>query len=454
MAIINIMLWMSIIAYLFSDFPLMTWAASPVHRRSSYPYHVFNTLGWINTNDGVDNPVVDVNKDSNCTNDLNIITSDTDNDITNVNVNVDNQINNSKDAQVDFDMMISGNSTNVVVNNDEVLSSQANDSSTSVESANTEKEDNSSTDINISNTYTFRTVELMSKYKGKFIHCISSSHNQNCDIYLCGTLHVAKISVDMVKEVIQSIQPNYVVLEVCDARLDSLIDNSDVEMQNLTLSQVFQATFQEKSIKTFGMGLLTWMQLKAAKLVGNKLGGELAMAAKEGARQGAVLVLGDRQYGVTIQRLFDRLSWTEKLKIGSVLIWEVLTMSFLKIKEYIRLTESSESFVNDELIKFSKLFPTFADVIINERDEYLCQTLCEIARVGFRPGQCQPQQRGCIVAVVGAGHLPGIQRWMAAGGIAADRIMDISKSSKHLTSTWPGAGILQIVNPKTMFPDI
>ena len=28
------------------------------------------------------------------------------------------------------------------------------------------------------------------------------------------------------------------------------------------------------------MGLLTWMQLKAAKVVGNKLGGELSMAAK------------------------------------------------------------------------------------------------------------------------------------------------------------------------------
>jgi hypothetical protein len=30
------------------------------------------------------------------------------------------------------------------------------------------------------------------------------------------------------------------------------------------------------------MGLLSWMQLKAAKIMGNKLGGELAVAAKEG----------------------------------------------------------------------------------------------------------------------------------------------------------------------------
>ena len=32
------------------------------------------------------------------------------------------------------------------------------------------------------------------------------------------------------------------------------------------------------------MGLLTWMQLKAASVMGSKLGGELITAAKEGYR--------------------------------------------------------------------------------------------------------------------------------------------------------------------------
>ena len=53
---------------------------------------------------------------------------------------------------------------------------------------------------------------------------------------------------------------------------------------NLTFTQVVRHSFEEKSLKAFGMGLLTWMQLKAASVMGSKLGGELITAAKEGYR--------------------------------------------------------------------------------------------------------------------------------------------------------------------------
>ena len=65
---------------------------------------------------------------------------------------------------------------------------------------------------------------------------------------------------------------------------------------------------------------------KAAKLMGNKLGGELVVAAQEAHRLGSTLVLGDRLFGVTIQRAFDRLSLLEKSKLCIMMIWEVLTM--------------------------------------------------------------------------------------------------------------------------------
>ena len=65
---------------------------------------------------------------------------------------------------------------------------------------------------------------------------------------------------------------------------------------------------------------------QAARLLGNKLGGELVVAAKEAHKLGSVLILGDRLFGVTIQRAFDRLSLYEKCKVGFMMIWEILTM--------------------------------------------------------------------------------------------------------------------------------
>jgi threonine dehydratase len=50
------------------------------------------------------------------------------------------------------------------------------------------------------------------------------------------------------------------------------------------------------------------MQTKAAALLGNKLGGELIAAAKEAHLLGSTVILGDRLYGVTIQRAFDKIN--------------------------------------------------------------------------------------------------------------------------------------------------
>ena len=46
-------------------------------------------------------------------------------------------------------------------------------------------------------------------------------------------------------------------------------------------------------------------------------------------------------------------------------------------------------------------------------------------------------------AVVGAGHLEGVQKWLAQGGVTEERIAEISGSSKQ-GSTWPGTGVLQV----------
>jgi hypothetical protein len=179
--------------------------------------------------------------------------------------------------------------------------------------------------------------------------------------------------------------------------------------------------------------------------VGSKLGGELVVAAKVGVHQGATVILGDRLYGVTIQRVFDKLKLYEKLKMAFVLIWEIMTMSFFKLKDYIKKSENEEGFIQDEIARFAKHLPAFAKVLIEERDEYLSQTIFEIARVVNQSGG---QKRIRIVAVVGAGHLSGIQKCLAVGGVSDDRIIEISSSTKHpYPGTWLGRGMLQVVSP-------
>jgi hypothetical protein len=191
------------------------------------------------------------------------------------------------------------------------------------------------------------------------------------------------------------------------------------------------------------------MQLKAAKGMGNKLGGELAVAAKEGLQQGSYVVLGDRLYNVTNQRLFDKLMLHEKFKMVFTMLWEVLTMSLFKLKEYIQKSENEIGFIKAKIAGFRKWLPTFFDVIISERDEYIAETLCEISRVGFVG--YSGTKRGRVLAVVGAGHMDGIERCIVSGGVSQQRILEISSSSKH-PPQWPGRGMFQIVRPDFLFP--
>lgn len=216
---------------------------------------------------------------------------------------------------------------------------------------------------------------MKTKYQGKFV-CTRIPQFPYCDVYLCGTLHVAKTSTDMVVDAIRTLKPHFVLLELCETRSDSLFE---AEQQNVTLRDVLRETISQRSIKVFGMGLLSWMQMKSANMLGNKLGGEITAAYKVSAENGALgVILGDRLYGVTIQRVFDKLSTFEKIKVAFIMTWEVLTMSFMKLADYIKKTESDEKFIQEEIARFRKYLPSFATVIIDERDEYLSQSLVEI----------------------------------------------------------------------------
>ena len=186
--------------------------------------------------------------------------------------------------------------------------------------------------------------EMVTRYRGRLLYC-SSHLFPNCDIFLCGTLHVAKSSTEMVREAVSTLAPRIVVVEVCESRIDNLVEGDLNDQLNVTLKEVLQHSWAERSVKQLGMGLLSWMQTKAAKGMGSKLGGELAAAAKEAARLRSLIVLGDRAYAVTIQRVFDRLGFLEKLKMGCILIWEVISMSVNKLKEYIKKSEDDDNFV-------------------------------------------------------------------------------------------------------------
>lgn len=85
----------------------------------------------------------------------------------------------------------------------------------------------------------------------------------------------------------------------------------------------------------------------------------------------------------------------------------ILHNLYAQLNDYIKRTKDDEPFIKEEIRKFHKHLPALATIIISERDEYLAATLCEIARVAQGGGA--QGARSTVLAVVGAGHLEGMQ---------------------------------------------
>jgi len=89
---------------------------------------------------------------------------------------------------------------------------------------------------------------------------------------------------------------NHSCIYISDSRIDSLCEADANASTNISFSSIFHMSSQEKAISkkitTFGVGLLVWMQMKAANLLGSKLGGELVAATKEAHLMGSTVVLG------------------------------------------------------------------------------------------------------------------------------------------------------------------
>eukprot|EP01032_Pedospumella_encystans_P009048 gene9048-10684_t len=287
---------------------------------------------------------------------------------------------------------------------------------------------------------------LMQKYGGQFEH-INSPLYPHCDIYLCGTMHVANSSIDMVRDVIQSTLPDYVVLELCEERIDTLQPVED-DLATNTFAKVLRLSWERRCLKTLCLELFALMQNRGAKLLGSRVGGELAAAAKEAHQIGSVALLGDRLYSVTMQRIQDRLSLRAKITVACMLVWETLTMTFQKMKEFTTPGESNLAFVQREIDHTVKHLPALAEVVIFERDAYLARTIADVATLGFGklPLAGAPiTRKGKVLAVVGAGHLGGIRRHLMSDAVNSTRMQELSRSSAH-NATWAGPGMLQVVD--------
>ena len=224
---------------------------------------------------------------------------------------------------------------------------------------------------------------------------------ENKRLVIVGTAHVSPKSIKDVEETIEKEMPEAVAIELDRRRFDAL--TREVQ-QDVPILDVIRKG--ETHLLIFQL-LLSYFQKRIGDTYGVKPGDEMLAAVRKAKEINADVILIDRDIGITLKRFWTSLSLFEKLKLLGHLI-----MDFIK-KEEVEIDEILEEDVLELLVKeFRDIAPSAANVLIDERDAYMASNLIKSLNKYDR-----------LVAVVGAGHKKGIEKYL----MNPDTIPDIRK---------------------------
>ena len=208
------------------------------------------------------------------------------------------------------------------------------------------------------------------------------------EITLIGTAHVSKRSAEEVREVIEEVQPDTVCIELCQSRYESIV-NKD-KWKNMDIIKIVK---EKKTSLVFVSLLMSSFQKRMAKQLGVEPGLEIVEGVNAAKDNNAQLVLADRDIQTTFMRIWRNVGFIGKLRLLFMMIVSAFEQEDIKEEEMEKLKD--QDMLTIVLSEFAKSFPRLKETLIDERDKYLAQ------KIKHAPGEK-------IVAVVGAGHVPGI----------------------------------------------
>ncbi len=208
-------------------------------------------------------------------------------------------------------------------------------------------------------------------------------------IYLVGTAHVSRKSVELVEEIIRRYQPDTIAVELCEPRYRSLKEGT--RWQNTDIYKVIKdgqayVLMAQLALSSFQKRLSTDLQVKP--------GEEMMKAIALSEELGSKLELVDRNVKTSLKRAWSKASFFSMMKMTGALIIAMLVPKKVSTEEIEAIKEGDA--LHEMIKEFGAYFPGVKEALIDERDQYMAANLA-----------------GCsgktIVAALGAGHIPGIK---------------------------------------------
>ena len=211
------------------------------------------------------------------------------------------------------------------------------------------------------------------------------------EIILVGTAHVSRESADLVERVIKEEKPDTVAVELCQSRYQAMTEEN--KWQETDLIKVIK---EKKAFLLLSNLMLASFQKKIGKKLGIKPGEEMLRAVNTAKEMDIDIHLADRDIRTTLSRTWRLMGFWTKFKLLFQLITSMGDVEEIEKEDIEKLKQ--QDVLETLLSELGKSLPELQQVLIDERDQYLAH------KIRTAPGNK-------IVAVVGAGHVPGIKRY-------------------------------------------
>jgi pheromone shutdown-related protein TraB len=217
------------------------------------------------------------------------------------------------------------------------------------------------------------------------------------EIILLGTAHVSPTSARTVADLIASGEFDTVAIELCMSRQRAILDPE--AMSKLDLFSVVRSGQAPMVAASLALGAY---QQRLADQYGIEPGAEMRAAINGALDQGLPLALIDRDIGLTLRRAYRAVPWWQRMGLIGGLFASVMSKEQIAEAEIERLKEGD--MLESTFSEFAEQSRELYVPLIDERDRYMAAHLRKLAATG---------RSRRILAVVGAGHLKGIENYVA-----------------------------------------
>jgi len=225
----------------------------------------------------------------------------------------------------------------------------------------------------------------------------------NDNIFLVGTAHISKDSVEEVKDAIKQYKPDIVAVELCQRRYESITKKD--KWENTPVSSLIKSN---NAYLMLAQIFLSSIQRKLGKEYGVEPGSEMIAAMDEAKKHHIQVALVDRDISITLKRAWKKMGIREKFRLvwefmKAILGYEEEELEELDLKELMK-----QDVISTMMEEFGEIAPSVATVLIHERDKYIAKKILDESK------------KGKVVAVVGAGHLEGIKKYLEKKELEVD----------------------------------